>query len=318
MKQTFINYSGLHLDRAGNHRRNASWVSRKLHDSQTLAVPVWRNKNLFEGVSKAKVQPAILENKYARKTLEVAETTIFLGLDNGHAVFAAILSKFEESEAKKIVGKGDFIDLRQVGSYLETGQAALLAFARGMDYWHQTHLHCGKCGHPTETRHGGHMRLCSNSHCGKEVFPRTDPAVIMLIESPRKDDGPRKCLLARHERILQKMYSTLAGFVEPGETLEEAVAREVYEEVGIRVKNITYMASQPWPFPASIMLGFRAEALTMKTRIDPEELTEAKWFEAGEVKKADRGEKTKNDLILSPKDSIARSLIRTWLDDQAI
>ena len=227
------------------------------------------------------------------------------------AVFAALLSHLEEVEAVEVVGGGEFLDLRQVGPYLKSSEAALMAYARAMDHWHATHQHCGTCGHETEIHHGGHIRQCLNQNCQRKVFPRTDPAVIMLVESRDKGGAPI-CLLAHHGRIPNKMYSTLAGFVEPGETLEEAVAREVFEEVGIRVEEITYQSSQPWPFPASIMLGFRARAMSEEITIDPEELIDARWFSAEEVKKADQGT---GNLVLSPRDSIARKLIRDWLDE---
>lgn len=310
-KHNPVKYAGLELDRASAKRADPAWIQEKLEDDKTLTLPIWKNKSLFEDLAGGVFRPVFFERPTAGKIIEQAEATIFLGLDQDRAVFAALLSHLEENEATQVVGGGEFVELRKVTPYLKSSEAALMAYARGMDIWHATHRHCGTCGHPTEIYHGGHMRKCSNPDCGRKVFPRTDPAVIMLVENPDQNGEP-KCLLGHHGRIPIKMYSTLAGFVEPGETLEEAVAREVFEEVGLDVENITYQASQPWPFPASIMLGFRARATTDKITIDPEELIDARWFSAAEVRKADQGT---GSLVLSPRDSIARKLIRDWLQD---
>src|SRR5262249_49094954 len=148
----------------------------------------------------------------------------------------------------------EFTDLRRVGPLLERFEGSLLAYARGITYWHQRHRFCGVCGAPTRSRDAGHVRVCLNETCKTQHFPRTDPAVIMLVH-----DGDR-CLLGRQSVWPTGMHSTLAGFVEPGESLEEAVAREVREETAIEVTDVAYHSSQPWPFPSSVMLGFHARA----------------------------------------------------------
>jgi len=184
----------------------------------------------------------------------------------------------------------------------------LLAQTRGFAFWHRNHRFCGACGSPTDSRQGGHVRACANPDCGKQHFPRTDPAVIMLITRPGPDGGA--CLLGRQAVWPRGMVSTLAGFVEPGETLEQAVAREVEEESGIVVDlaSVSYRASQPWPFPSSLMLGYRATAVTTEIDESIEELEEARWFTRGQLPQIEE-----MGYRLPRVDSIARWLIEEWL-----
>jgi len=182
-------------------------------------------------------------------------------------------------------------------------QGALLAYARGMLTWHRRHRFCGSCGGATDSAEAGFLRVCRNPECQHHHFPRTDPAVIMLVV-----DGER-CLLGRQARWPAGMYSTLAGFVEPGETLEEAVAREVKEESGVSVRRVRYHSSQPWPFPTSLMLGFYAEAASHDIAVNGDELEDARWFERGWLRENDG----KNGFFLPRRDSIARRLVNDWL-----
>ncbi len=193
--------------------------------------------------------------------------------------------------------------MRRVGPLLPRHEGALLAYARGIAYWHERHRFCGVCGAPTQSAEGGHVRRCTGPACGTTHFPRTDPAVIMLVH-----DGER-CLLGRKPGWPAGMHSTLAGFVEPGESLEEAVAREVFEEAGIRVDDVTYHSSQPWPFPASLMLGFHARARTLEITVDPEELEHAAWFERSFL----LARQDDDTLRLPRRDFIARRLVEDWL-----
>jgi NAD+ diphosphatase len=200
---------------------------------------------------------------------------------------------------------------------MEAQEAALMAYARGILYWHRHHTYCGTCGQETKSKNGGHRRYCTNSDCGRETYPRTDPAVIMLVEHRPKNGAPPQCLLGRHRRRLPpNVYSTLAGFVEPGESLEDTVAREVFEEVGIRINQAIYQGSQPWPFPSSIMLGFRAQAVSTTVQLDEDELEGARWFTAEEVATfGEWGDETA-PFCLPRKDSIARFLVDTWVEEQ--
>ncbi|MEU6792782.1 NAD(+) diphosphatase [Nonomuraea wenchangensis] len=217
---------------------------------------------------------------------------------NGRVTFAMKLADTPDGDP---VAAG----LRQVGGLLGDRDAGLLVYAVALEAWHATHEFCPRCGSRTEIRTGGHIRVCPED--GSQHFPRVDPAVIMLIRD--EDD---RCLLARGPQWPQGRMSILAGFVEPGESLEHAVVREVAEEVGVSVIRPRYLGSQPWPFPRSLMLGFFADAVTTELRPDAEEIAEARWFSREELTAAlDSGE-----LRLPPAVSIARRLIETWYGGQ--
>ncbi|MEO3875953.1 NAD(+) diphosphatase [Nonomuraea sp. B12E4] len=191
--------------------------------------------------------------------------------------------------------------LRQVGGLLGDRDAGLLVYAVALEAWHTTHEYCPRCGSRTEIVAGGHVRVCPRDN--SQHFPRVDPAVIMLIRD--EDD---RCLLARGPHWPEGRLSILAGFVEPGESLEYAVVREVAEEVGVTAVNPRYLGSQPWPFPRSLMLGFFAEATTTTLTPDAEEIAEARWYSREELAAALES----GDLRLPPPVSIARRLIETW------
>jgi len=289
------------LDRASHFRRVPDWLADALHNPQSRVLPVWRGQSFIAAAE----EPAAgtLSAAEAAWFIEQGAATTFLGLLDETAYFALDLSHVEAPHDDPILAaRGSFTDLRRVGPLLDYESGALLAYARGLQYWHQRHQFCGVCGAPTRSEEAGHLRRCTNPACAADHHPRTDPAVIMLIS-----DGDR-CLLGRQAAWPRGRYSTLAGFVEPGESLEVAVAREVFEEAGVRVKNVRYHGSQPWPFPASIMLGFYAEAATTDVRIDARELEDARWFTRDEVLAG------RNRGLLMPRgDSIASRLIMDWL-----
>jgi NAD+ diphosphatase len=192
--------------------------------------------------------------------------------------------------------------LRSVGALLSDRDAGLMTHAVAVANWHETHTHCPRCGTPTVVEPGGHSTKCPAD--GTEHFPRTDPAVIMLVTDP--DD---RCLLGRNAAWPERRFSILAGFVDPGESAEQAVVREVHEETGIRVENVTYMGSQPWPMPRSLMLGVRADAPAgQQIRIDNDELTEAVWFSRAEL----LARLEARELAIAPPVSIARHIIESW------
>jgi NAD+ diphosphatase len=258
---------------------------------------------------------AVCDTVSVSTLLDGAGEVVFLGLERQRAVFALDLPEEQADHVVAAAGASGFVDLRKVGPLVSGQDAALLAYARGMMHWHRTHRFCGRCGHATESREGGHVRICLNAACATPAFPRTDPAVIMLVDRPAADGRPATCLLGWHSRLPPGVFTTLAGFVEPGESLEEAVAREVFEETGIRVSDVAYQASQPWPFPASIMLGFRARATSHEIRLDDEELDEAGWFTAAEVRGFGEWADEAAPRRLPRRDSIARALIESWLEE---
>jgi len=187
---------------------------------------------------------------------------------------------------------------------LDEHNCALLAYAKAMVYWHERHRFCGSCGSPTASVDGGFMRVCAGEQCGQQQFPRTDPAIIVLVTSGNR------CLLGRQPSWPKGMYSTLAGFVEPGESLEAAVIREVREESGVEVAGMGYFASQPWPFPSSLMLGFTAQAASETIHLGPDELEHARWFTRKEM----RDMLQQGTLKLPFKLAISFHLIENWFD----
>ncbi|MGF1594352.1 MAG: NAD(+) diphosphatase [Kiloniellaceae bacterium] len=299
-------YAGVPLDRADSLRADAERLAALLADPQSCVIPLWRSQHLIA----AEADAVVLRRAELDGLLELRGETIFLGLRGEVAYLAIDFSHLDEPEIGPLTaGRGSFQDLRAVGPIMRREDSALLAYARGLAHWHARHGFCGVCGRPTASERGGHQRRCSNAACNAVHFPRTDPAVIMLVH-----DGAGHCLLGRQPSWPPGMHSTLAGFVEPGESLEEAVAREVREEVGLEVPvaEVTYHSSQPWPFPSSIMLGFRARADHAAPRLGPDELESARWFSRAELRSSPEDERFK----LPRRDSIARRLIEDWLEEE--
>lgn len=225
-------------------------------------------------------------------------TSFLLGVGSGDvAYFGVAATPPEPADPTGVRSAG----LREAGHLLNDRDAGLLTHAIALGNWHEVSGFCSRCGHPTEPVMAGHVRKCGND--GSEHFPRCDPAVIMLVADP----GDR-CLLARNVAWPPRRVSVLAGFVEPGESAEQAVVREVREEVGITVDKVSYAASQPWPMPHSLMLGFRAETSVTDLQPDDEEISEAAWYSREDLKKAIES----GDLLMPPSLSISRWLIETW------
>jgi NAD+ diphosphatase len=305
------------FERAGLRRREPEWIRARLVDPASVFLPVWRSRNLVVEIGGAEPRAAILGAAQIGALLGAQPNDerltqgelVFLGVIDERAHFALDLSPLEAP--LEALGGGEpeaglgFVDLRQLAARLERREGALLALARAMAFWHSRHRFCGLCGSPTRSEEAGHMRRCTDPACNAMHFPRTDPAVIMLVT-----DGER-ALLGRNRNFLPGMYSTLAGFVEPGESLEDAVAREVREETAIEVGAVNYHSSQPWPFPANIMLGFYAEAVSTAITVDYGELEDARWFERKWLRRHAEGA----DFRLPRRDSIARRLVEDWLAD---
>ncbi|MEE9358531.1 NAD(+) diphosphatase [Candidatus Vondammii sp. HM_W22] len=315
MAENHLSYAGGHLNRASGLRKDPNWVADQLTRGDALIVPVWRNCNLVSDSKHTAPYPkaVLCTISSADRILEAASNTVFLGLDGERPLFAVDLSDHDEIQAASLAEEHRFTDLRHLGLLMEAQEATLLAYAREMLYWHRHNRFCGKCGSATTSQNGGHALRCSNSACNKETYPRTDPAVIMIVEHLPSNGEPPLCLLGRQKEWPKGIYSTLAGYVDPGESLEEAVAREVYEEAGIPVKNVVYLASQPWPFPSSIMLGFSAQAESTIITLDQDELEDARWFTVEEIRNFTPRGDGKGKFHLPRKDSIAYFLVKSWL-----
>ncbi len=226
-----------------------------------------------------------------------ADRRLLLGTHDGTAFFAALEDPLDTGDEHA----PSYLGLREVGALLDDLEAGLVVHAVSLANWHATHRFCPRCGEPTRVDNAGHTRRCPSD--GSEHYPRTDPAVIMLV----LDDDDR-LLLGRQTTWPEGRYSTLAGFVEPGESLEQAVRREVEEEVGVVIGEVDYLGSQPWPFPSSLMLGFVAHAKSVEIDGGDGEIAEARWFtRSGLRADVDRGR-----VLLSPPVSIARRLIEHW------
>lgn len=218
----------------------------------------------------------------------------FLGYKDGQGYAAVMVDRITEELTPT--------NLRVLGPVIAPGEASLAVHAVGLARWHKTHTHCARCGAVTVPAQAGHTRICPS--CGTEHFPRTDPAVIMLIT-----DDDERALLGRQAAWPEGQFSTLAGFVEPGETLDDAVRREVKEEAGVEVGEVTYAGSQPWPFPSSLMLGFFGKAVSHDIAVDAEEISEANWYTREEFTRLTE----EGTLRTPPTVSISGWLIRSWL-----
>ena len=284
------------IDRHSILRGDAAWIAQAADGALYLpvgngAVPVTGSDAAglhldFRGRPAGEIQP------------------ILLGLRDGAACFAYAVGVGEAT------AEAGFQELRAAGPLLPPQEASLAAYAVGLVRWHDRHRFCGVCGTPTEVIEAGHKRICPNPDCRAEHFPRTDPAVIVLVEH----EG--SCFLAHNARHRAGMHSTLAGFVEPGESLEAAVAREIMEEAAIELTRISYHSSQPWPFPASLMIGFTADAASRDFRLDGVELVEGGWFSRADLLAVRRAESDADPAIsisLPNALSISRRLIEDWL-----
>jgi NAD+ diphosphatase len=286
-------FAGARLDRAGERRTDDAWLAERAGDPASRAVVVTEEGALVADTPGDGTQPVRLP------LTQVEGELVLLGLEGDTALFAAHRATQAPPDARTI-------GLREAGALLEQHDGGLIAYAAGMLNWHRRHPHCSVCGARTELAEAGHVRRCPN--CGAVHHPRTDPVVIMLVT-----DADR-VLLGRQPTWPPGRYSTLAGFVEPGESLEEAVAREVAEEAGVEVANIRYQSSQPWPFPASLMLGFTAEYTGGEAAVRDRELDDVRWFDRDALRAAATWGAAEGELHLPPPLAIARRLIDGWLE----
>jgi NAD+ diphosphatase len=304
-------YASEKLDRVTHLRGNAEWLRARLADPGSRVLPVWRERLLVDlgDEGEATPRPVFLSVTVADDLVKgfrvegLREAAILLGVLDDRAYFAVDLSSVDNAEANPLLaGRGQFVSLRRLGPFIDRVSGGLLAYAQAMVYWQGQHRYCGACGSPTRSEEAGHWLRCTAESCGVLHFPRSDPAIIVRVTHEDR------CLLGRQSRWPARRYSVLAGFVEPGESLEDAVVREVFEEAGVRVEDVRYDSSQPWPFPASLMLGFTAHALDEAIRVDGDELDDVRWFTRQQL---DTDVAT-GEVILPPDISLARHLINGW------
>lgn len=307
-----VTFGGSGLDRHAALRKDPASMAKALESGCVL--PIWRGKPLIEIDKPHWVPPG-------HPVLAQAEPPVFLGMDDGTARFAADISDwspeagidasetgfFDPSVQKHpaLPGETGFVELRGVMTRLTPRDAELIATGKALLQWHRSHRFCSTCGAGSEMAQAGWQRVCPA--CAAQHFPRTDPVVIMLVTHGNS------VLLGRSPGWPEGMYSLLAGFVEPGETVEAAVRREVLEETGVTCGPVSYLASQPWPFPASLMFGMRTEATGTEIRVDPEELEEAFWVTREELVAAFAGQNPR--IRPARKGAIAHFILRNWLAD---
>ncbi len=318
-----VTFGGSGLDRAAHIRSDTDRLSQTQSDPAAQCLLIWRGKVLVKGEALDQLASVTMQHELiANGPGGVAEAPIFLGLgDQGVPQFAMDISGWD-ADGLDLSGIGAFVDgseqqhpglpsghvfaeLRRIMTRLSPRDAELAASAKAVIAWHETHRFCARCGAGSEITQGGWQRRCPA--CGAQHFPRTDPVVIMLITHGNS------VLIGRSPGWPEGMYSLLAGFVEPGETLEAAVRREVMEEAGVPVGEVQYLASQPWPFPASLMMGCAGQALSRDIQIDPVEIEDAIWVSKTEMMQAFAGEHSR--LLPARKGAIAHFLLQHWLAD---
>ncbi|MEC9374886.1 MAG: NAD(+) diphosphatase [Pseudomonadota bacterium] len=286
-----IFFSGGKINRQNWLSADEELLERKRNSRSARFLIICGSNFLIEGKSplllRSEKTESIINHNYA----------IYLGNLDEQDIFVLSISEKHSIHSSFLKAKASF---RALANELSENHAALLAYAKGMIEWYRRQNFCGLCGSPTIPKHGGKIMQCQSFECNHLIFPRLDPAIIVLVT-----DG-KSCLLGRQFDWPKRSFSTLAGFVEPGESLEDAVKREVYEETTIQIKKIAYLGSQPWPFLSSLMIGFQAEAMTKNINLLDKELAEADWFNRDDI--------SSGRVILPPKNSIAYRLIENWFD----
>ena len=299
-------FAGNPLDRGEVVRRDEEWLTAQASEPGSRMLPMWQ---LNVPVSEDHFLTWMNRKDLSRFNLEAEP--IFLGLLDGVSHFVVDVSSVERGEIER--DGLTFEDARTTAEYMSGTDSGIVAQARAQLSWHGRHGFCAVCGHPTHFARGGQVRRCSPKEeggCGTEHYPRTDPVVITVVH-----DGDR-CLLgqSRGRLVAMRRYSALAGFMDQGESIEEAVAREVMEEAGIQVGRVSYHSSQPWPFPSSLMIGCHADAATTDIHFEPEEMADVQWFSREEVRLALRD---KSELLAVPgPTAIAHHLIRSWANGE--
>lgn len=298
-------FAGNPLDRASDRRSDAAWVAEQLAAKDSLGIALWNGKPFVEKTKEGGVQIAYLPAKMVGELAGGLERLLFMGLWKDTAVFAVDLEGAGDPALGPLQGLGEFMDLRQVALKLPATEAAIFATAKSMFEWRRRHDYCAACGEPSVVKEGGWKRQCPA--CQAEHFPRTDPVVIMLAYHEDR------CMLGRQEAWPPGMFSALAGFLEPGESIEEACARELGEEAGLRTRKVRYHSTQPWPYPSSLMIGLIAEVEDDEGTPDQTELSEVRWFTRAEARLLLKGEI--EGTFCPPPMAIAHQLIKAWAEE---
>jgi NAD+ diphosphatase len=296
-------FAGNPLDRATDRRVDPDWLARQLASDQAIGMAFWNGQPLVEDGADG-VRLSLLPGRLAGELAGGAERLLFLGMGDGAPIFAVDLEGQADPTATALSGLGRFEDLRLLALMLPAGEAAMAATAKAVFEWRRRHKHCAVCGQPSRPADGGWKRVCET--CEAEHFPRTDPVVIMLAHH-----GER-CMLGRQEFWPKGMFSALAGFLEPGEAIEEACARELLEEAGLHALSVRYHSSQPWPWPSTLMIGLLAEVEDEEGVPDQTELSEVRWFTRSEARALIAGEI--EGVSVPPASAIAHQLIKAWAE----
>ena len=299
-------FAGNPLDRASDKRSDPDWLATQLASDEALGVAIWNGQPFVEPAKDGGRQIAYLPAKLVAELAGGDVRLLFLGLWQTSAVFAVDLEgAANPADGGPLQGLGKFEDLRAVALKLPHTEAAIVATAKQMFEWRRKHPYCAVCGQPSQAKDGGWKRQCPS--CETEHFPRTDPVVIMLAHH-----GER-CMLGRQERWPPGMFSALAGFLEPGETIEEACARELMEEAGLRTRKVRYHSTQPWPYPSSLMIGLIAEVEDDEGTPDQTEISEVRWFTRDEAKALVAGQI--EGTFAPQRLAIAHQLIKAWAEE---
>jgi NAD+ diphosphatase len=313
-----VTFGGSGLDRAGEVRSDPAALAALALAPDSRAIVFWRGKPLIKTTRPAGLTRLVMDHPVVQ---QASAAPILLGREDGAARFAIDISAWEpegldptalggfldpsEQRHPLLDEETAFVELRRVMTWLDARDAELAATGKAIIGWHEIHPFCARCGAASEITNGGWQRTCPA--CNGSHFPRTDPVVIMLITHGND------VLMGRSPGWPEGMYSLLAGFVEPGETLEAAVRREVFEESGVRVGAVSYLSSQPWPFPASLMFGCQGEATSKEITIDPVEIEDALWVSREEMMEVFAG--NHHTILPARKGAIAHFLLENWLAD---
>ena len=296
-------FTSVRLDRLVERRDDEPWVTNTLAGESACLLPMWRSRNLLAHTESGNLAVYLKPEELPERDLIQPPT--LLGADHKRTYFTVAVTDRQRDEILRQHPQAAFTDLRRASIDMDAKHAGILAYAKALHYWQYRHRFCGVCGSPNRLHSAGHRFVCGNDECARQSFPRIDPAIIVLITH---QDA---CMLGRNPNWPARRFSTLAGFVEPGESLEDAVVREVHEESGLSLSQIQYVSSQPWPFPASSMCGFYAESTDRDFQLT-EELAEARWFTTRELQGAMR----EREVLLSPPVSIAFRLLADWFRTQ--